>query len=494
MRNNARATLRSYRAAIMYGAAIALIIIPLALSCKLMDLSGLDVTLYPRERSSVIAGNEPVWIEFSEPVKREDAEGAASLESFSGSVAYDVSWEGNRMTLTPTEGWKAGASYALACKGAVKTADGRSFSVSASVAFYAIARSAPPELIAQDPANDAIVSPGAKVTLTFSKPLNPESVSRYVTTSPSASFTATLSPSGTVLTIAPEPAWEGLTRYQWTIKTELTDSSGIPIREECRGYFRVQEDTAPPERPEAFAVDPESAAVTLPLSAMKKKSGILFRFAEAIDSVSFAHQLAVSPDVPLTVRAIDGATFVAYPADSAWDSGTAYRVTVKKGLADAAGNLTTADFLWDFTPSFAALELISITNSPAGPNAVFEGLELESPDPLPIGVNAGPYLHDFIIRFSEPLSATEAERLIAATSLDAVFPLSVGSPSLVSSHLNPDGSVFLRYYDLTLPAVANSGERVIYKLTVEGGSTGFSLDSGSRMESDIALYLESVAP
>lgn len=491
MRNETIAACRLPRARL---AALALALIPLAVSCKLMDLSDLGVTLHPRENASVIADTEPVWIEFSEPVRREDAESAASLKSFSGSVAYDVLWEGNRMTLTPTEGWKAGTAYTLACMGSVKSLDGRSFSLSESVAFYAIARAAPPELIARDPAGDAIVSRDKKVTLTFSKPLNAGDVERYVALSPSAAFTATVSASGTVLTIAPKSSWEGLTRYQWTVRKELSDTEGIPLKEECRGYFRVQDDAAPPVRPEAFAVDPQDASIRLPLSAIAKKSGILFRFAEAIDPASFARQLSITPEISLTVRTIDGSTFLAYPAATEWASGTSYRVTLKKGLADANGNLTTDDLLWDFTPSFAALSLISITNSPDGPNAAFEGNELTATDPLPIGVNAGLYLHDFIIRFSEQLSETETERLIEATTFETVFPLSVRSPSLVSARRNPDGSVFLRYYDLTLPVAADTGERVIYKLSIDGGQSGFSLDSGSRLADDICLYLESVAP
>jgi hypothetical protein len=459
-----------------------------------MDLSDLDVTLYPRENASVIASTEPVWIEFSEPVRHEDAESAVSLKSFTGSVSYDVSWDGNRITLTPTEGWKAGASYTLSCRGAVKVSDGRSFSVSESVAFYAIARSAPPELIARDPADDAIVSRTAKVTLTFSKPLNGSDIERYVAIAPSAAFTAAISDSGTILTIAPKSSWEGLTRYQWTIRDDLTDAEGIPLNNECRGYFRVQDDTTPPERPEVLAVDPQDSSGTYPLSALAKKSGILFRFDEAIDSESFARALSVAPEVPLTVRVVDRSTLLAYPAASEWASGTAYLMTLKKGLSDVSGNLTTEDFTWGFTPSFPALTLLSITNSPEGPNAVFEGDELAASEPLPIGVNAGLYLHDFIIRFSEPLSATETERLIEATSLDAVFPRSIRSPSLVSANRTPEGSVFLRYYDLTLPDAEVVGSRVIYRLSIDGGPSGFSLDSGSRLAGDITVYLESVAP
>jgi hypothetical protein len=459
-----------------------------------MDLSDLGVTLYPRENASVIAGTEPVWIEFSEPVRRESAESAVSLKSFSGSVSYDVSWDGNRMTLTPTEGWKAGASYTLSCRGAVKSSDGRSFPITESVVFYAIIRSAPPELIAREPADDAIVSRTAKVILTFSKSLNCSDIERYVAISPSAAIIAAVSDSGTVLTIAPKSSWEGLSRYQWTIRKELSDAEGIPLKEECRGYFRVQDDIAPPERPEVMAVNSHDASITFPISALAKKSGILFRFAEAINVESFTRALSITPEIPLTVRETDSSTFLAYPATSEWASGTAYRMLLHKGLADVSGNLTTEDFTWDFTPSFPAITLLSITNSPEGPNAVFEGDELVASEPLPIGVNAGPYLHDFILRFSEPLSATETERLIEATSLDAVFPLSVRSPSLVSAHSTSEGSVFLRYYDLTLPDAAVPGERVIYRLSIDGGPSGFSLDSGSRLAGDITLNLESVAP
>lgn len=485
---------RAGRTPCAFFVALALMLVPIAGSCVLIDLSDLGVALYPRDDASVIAGTDPAWIEFSVPVRHEDAECAASLKSFSGSVAYDVSWEGNRMTLTPTEGWKAGTPYTLACKGVVTASDGRTFSVSESVAFFAIARSAPPELIAREPADDAVVSRFDAVTLTFSKPLCAEGIERHIALSPSAAFTATVSASGMVLTIAPKPSWEGLTRYQWTVKNDLPDTEGIALKEELRGYFRVQDDTDPPDRPQAFAVDPRDASVTFPLSAMAKKSGILFRFAEAIDPESFARQLSVTPDISLTARAIDGSTFLAYPAASEWASGTPYRVTLKKGLADVNGNLTTDDFLWEFSPSFAALALISITNSPAGPNAVFEGNELTPTEPLPIGVNAGLYLHDFIIRLSEPLSALETERLIEATSLEAVFPLSVRSPSIACARREPDGSVFLRYHDLTLPDASAAGERVIYRLSIEGGPSGFCLDSGSRLADDISLHLEAVAP
>ncbi len=464
----------------------------LVTACDAIELSKISVTLWPLDDGAVIASADPVWIEFSDDVRQEDAEAATSLKMFSGSVEYDVAWDGRRMTLTPTAGWRAGASYTLKCEGTVASTDGRSFDVGESVTFFAITADAPPVLLDQAPANDAIVSRKTTLSLTFSKPLDPLLIERYVTTSPSCILSVTLSEDGTILTIAPSGEWEGLTRYQWTVLKDLKGKDGVPIKEEYRGSFRVQEDATKPAMPVLTAVDPDDLSLELPLASIQKGSGILFRFTEAMNLESFKKELTITPDLSLTIREINDHSFVACRSDDAWDSGTEYTVTLGKGLSDANGNLTAEDFVWTFTPPYAPLTVVSIMNSPAGTDEVFEGAELLSTEPLPISVQSGIMDHTFVIEFSEPVSPAEAARLLEALTIKRVFPLSAANPDIVAVLPLGDNKVSVHVSGLTLPDDTANGERVLYKMTVKGGKTGFTLDEGNSLEKDFTLYMESL--
>ncbi len=462
--------------------------------CGAVDLDPLELETYPSGDGAIIGADDVVWVEFSESVTRADAEEAARITRDGNALSCDARWEGNRLILDPVEGWEAGARYALSCEGSVETTDGRSFTVRETARFYAITASERAVLLSRDPADDAIVSRDAAITLTFSKPIDGNELARLVTVSPDCAIVRALSASGTILTLRPVDAWEGLTRYRWTVSADLLDREGLPVHDRYSGSFRVQDDTAPPARPAAIGADPEDLSFTFPLDRLERDSGILFAFAEPIAIDDVRNKLSVEPAIALTVRALDERSFLAYPTDGEWESGTDYAITIGNGLSDRSGNLTTEVFEWRARTASNPLAVVSIGNAPAAPDARFEGAELTSTDPLKIGVNEGIFQHRFVVALSSALSATEAARIVDSISLEPVFPLSLASPSLKAAARNDDGSVTLTYYDLELPDDPANGERSIYRLTVAGGQTGFALDDGSRLDSDFSLYLETVTP
>jgi hypothetical protein len=470
------------------------LIATLIAGCDAVNLDPLDVTTYPAGSDAVIGADDAVWVEFSESVRRGDAEEATRITREGDAVSCDASWKGNRLTLDPVEGWEAGTRYTLSCEGTVETADGRSFTIRETARFYAVSASARAVLLSRDPVDDAIVSRDAAIVLTFSKPLDGNDLARLVTVSPDCEIERALSVAGTVLTLRPVDSWEGLTRYRWTVSSDLLDGEGLPIHDRYSGSFRVQDDTAAPERPSAIGADPEDISFTVPLDRLERDSGILFAFAEPIGIEDLRKKLSVEPSISLTVRALDERRFLFYPTDGEWKSGMEYAVTIGKGFQDRSGNLTTEDFEWKVRTASNPLAVVSIGNAPATPDAVFEGAELASTDPLKIAVNDGLLQHRFVIAFSSPLSATEAARLVDSVSLEPVFPLSLSSPSLKSVARNDDGTVTLTWYDLELPDDPANGERSIYRLAIAGGQTGFALDDGSALESDFSLCLETVTP
>ena len=474
--------------------AVSLAVALLLSGCNVVDLDSLELTTNPSGDGAVLGADDVVWIEFSESVKRVDAEEVARITRDGNAVSCDARWEGNRLILDPVGGWEAGMRHTLSCEGSVETMDGRSFTVRETARFYAVSSSAQAVLLSCDPADDAIVSRDAAITLTFSKPIDGNELARLVTVSPDCAIVRALSASGTLLTLRPVDAWEGLMRYRWTVSADLRDREGLPVHDRYSGSFRVQDDTAPPARPAAIGADPENITFTFPLDRLECDSGILFVFTEpmAIDEVR--KKLSVDPAIGLTVRAIDEKRFLAYPTDGAWVSGTEYAITFGKGLSDRSGNLTTEDFEWRAKTSSGPLTVVSIGNSPAAPDARFEGAELASTDPLKIGVNGGIFQHRFVVALSSALSAAEAARLVDSISLEPVFPLSLASPSLKAAARNDDGSVTLTYYDLELPDDPANGERSIYRLTIAGGQAGFALDDGSALDSDFSIYLETVTP
>jgi len=465
-----------------------------SISCRnqVIDLTELDVNTYPNINGTVISPETPVWIEFSEDVEHAKTEKNVAVKNFSGSVGCDTTWIGNRLILTPLEGWTPGVIYTLSCSGTIETTDNLTFTVGESVSFYASSTAMPPSLVSWTPVNDGIIERNGTVTLDFSKAIASGFLEQFITVSPDHDITLTLSGDGRSVVIAPVGEWAGLTRYQWNVSSELLDTEGIKVRKDYSGYFRTQTDTIAPENPTVWAVDALDPSVKRPLEETGLNMGLLFEFNEPIDFEVFKKRLKTEPSLTMAYRIVNDASIIAYPPEASWVPGQEYKISLLKGISDTAGNETTEDYVFTLTAAIPVLSVVSITNSPETPQENFLPADFESVDPLKFGVNNGDLQHFFDIKFSAPISQTEAERLVAAINLEGVFPNYVTSPTLLLATVMAGDTLHLQYADFTLPEASKPYERVYYKLTINGGKQGFTLDNGSQLADDFILKLEAI--
>jgi hypothetical protein len=463
-------------------------------SCDMFDLSNLDINSYPGSQKSVIGTDESVWLEFSTEMNKKETEAITSVKNSAGTVAFDTVWQGKRLIITPLAEWSPGVLYTLACEGKLKTKKGLSFTVYHVVDFYAGSADAPPVLIACTPIEDAIIERNVPIELVFSKSISSELIDQYITVSPSNEISIALSMDARTVTISPETEWMGLTRYQWQVSNALKDTDGIQILQQYSGHFRTQTDLIPPQEPTLSAVDIHDVSIPYPLTTLTNGMGLLFDFTEEINIDSFEEKLKFEPSFTPTLRDINGSSILVYPENKSWIPGETYTVTIETGLADVAGNLTTTEYEFAFTPANSVMEIVSISNTPALPVPVFYESDFDANVPLQIGVNAGTLEHSFAIRFSQEFTSREAESLLDSVSLEGYFPYDIGSPTLINATMSsPGDTITLQYDNFSLPDGSIGDECYYYKFVIKGENQGFVLEDGSMMSSDFSILLEAIA-
>jgi len=80
-------------------------------------------------------------------------------------------------------------------------------------------------------------SPSAPVTVSFPTRMNPESVERLISVTPSTAISASWDVTGSLLTVSPRTAWEPGTYYTVTVEAGALDESGRPLERRIRAAF-----------------------------------------------------------------------------------------------------------------------------------------------------------------------------------------------------------------------------------------------------------------
>lgn len=457
-------------------------------------MSELSVTLNPSINGAILTSTDSTWIEFNMPVLHEDTEKIISLKTFNGSILYETEWTGNRLSLTPTEGWSPGVLYSFSCDGIIKTINGLSFTVNESVSFYVVSSAPPPVLLSYSPGEDSICDRDMTISLVFNKPIRANNLSDYITITPSHQIDISLSNDMETVVVSPIGEWEGLERYTWSVSDELLDTEGIKAIKRYSGSFRTLADVVPPGNPSVFAVDLQNVELRQSIELLDNDMGLLFAFDEDIDTENFRKQFSIEPDINPVFRVLNDTSIIVYPENNTWIPGKEYSVSIKKGFMDISGNKTNEDYAFTVTSRIPALQIISIANLPDLPDASFEGNELLSKTPLKIGLNALELNHTFTIRLSRQITREEAERFADCVSIEGLFPGYVSNATLTFVQItgNSDDRIRMTYKFPKLDSLIPS-ERIYYKLTIKGGSGGFVTDDGSYFLDDFILFLERVA-
>lgn len=461
------------------------------MACGIADVSTLDLSMNPSIDLTVLGEGEEVWVDFGRDVDRPRAERCVAVRDGSGSISFDVSWSGSRMTVLPAEAWSPGIRYELVCDGTVYAEDGRSFPVRKSVRFFQQSSSPGPDLVSWSPPDDAIVGNAEPIALRFSGKVDGAMLERHISVSPSRDLLFGIVDDGCTIIVSPVDGWVGMTRYRWSVADTLTDVEGKSLGSSGTGTFRTYTDNKPAGQPAVFAVETSDAATRYPIASMARGMGILLSFPEPIDTGTLRRRFTIEPVVDVAFRDINSSEVMVFPDGDDWMPGGEYSATIMEGVEDRAGNATTESFSFGFPVAIPVIEVVSIANVPPLAHEPFIGEDLSSGDPLSIGIDISMKSHTFTIVLSESFTPVEAERLVKSISVHSFFPDDAGNPMLSSilPVYEKQNSITLDFTGFLNPG-SNPEERYLYKLSIAGGEQGFSLDNGARLSEDFELLLE----
>ena len=204
-----------------------------------------------------------------------------------------------------------------------------------------------PTVTMKSPAAGASEVPAAaEVVATFSRPLDPTTVTESTFTLTAAggpAVSADVSASGSKATLTPRAPLEPGTVYMATLTTGVKDSSGIALAQNVTWTFTT--DGTPPT---ITGRSPAEGTTDAPTMAK-----VVATFDEPIDpetvtGTSFTLTGPGGAPVAAAVSA-SGTTATLTPAAPFLAPETAYTVTLTTGVSDVSGNALAADESWTFT-------------------------------------------------------------------------------------------------------------------------------------------------
>jgi len=487
-------------------------------ACELVNLDQLDCATYPASPGAVLGETTSVWIEFSSPVVKSEAELLLKVLSPAGNLQGDPSWEGNRLLLTPRAAYEPGVRYVLSFSGEIGTEDGRRFPVSRTVPFFSVTSGLPARLQAADPVPGAAAAGTATLSFTFTKAMDATaSAGDFFTLAPRADFTSEWTDGDTRLVVRPRSHWSPLTLYSWTISTGLRDAAGIALLREYEGSFLIQNPSAP--APVVAALKPalNSAEDGFPpagdalLPGARLDSWIGYRDAiriefsvpdspaaddpARVDFASLQTAFRLSPSVPGSLHCVktDGGRdecFVFAPdPGQRYLMDTVYHLTISRDLANAEGVAMENEFEAWFTPDLPAVSVEQIAIS----NADFQDLNLTVPKEgfnsyieRDASVLAGYSPDYYTIRFNDDfhIAPEDVYSLADNVELTRVFP-ETGGPYEKRNAVYLEGSppgLTVAFWGVP----ADYG--TVFRLRVKGGPAGVVDARGSYLPRDVFIY------
>ncbi len=472
----------------------------LALSgCALIDLSGFPVTTWPTASDGVLASAANVWVQFPEPVDRAAVEPFLTVTAAGQSMAGDLSWDSNRLIFTPVTPFASGVRHVLRLQGAVKTVAGRTFDELVIVPFYVRTDEPPPIISTVTPAEGAVVSGGALLSLGFSEPMDTALFRDSFAVSPSTDFLVSWNAGHTVAMISPTVRWAVETLYSWSVASACKSESGVAVARVWSGTFLVQADAiSPVVLPPGRALVSGATVSPLPggLSDLLRGDSMLLSFSEDVDLSTLETAFSLSPAVAGTIRRVSPGTFVFVPADD-WTMGQEYVLTISTDLKDLAGNPLPSPYRQVFTPAVpvqTVTEIDLVGNLTDTPVYVTGQLNNNTPYLLNWEIGAPPdsaLVLTVTLHFSQPYDDAHKQALVSAVRFAGFYPDTVISPQVTQVSWSGPRTVSISYIGFARSANTPSLQRLYYKLTVTSGPEQTGNQEGAFLKDPVTVLLES---
>jgi hypothetical protein len=294
----------------------------------------------------------------------------------------------------------------------------------------------PPQVSSTTPAQGATtVTLNATITATFSKPMNPSTISAtsFLVAGPggaSVAGTVTYAAAGSVATFTPAARLAYDVVYTATITTAATDQAS-PVNPLAANYMWTFTSVAAPAPPTVISTTPATGATGIPVNQALSATFSVGMNSATIDAATFTVAgpggVAVAGTVGYTASG-SVATFT--PAASLAYS-TLYTATITTGATNSAGTPLAGSYVWTFKTgtATAAPTVISTVpvNQAAGvpPNRAISAVFSEAMSPSTINAAT------FTLAGPRGAAVTGVVTYIAAGSIATFTPAAALAPNLL---------------------------------------------------------------
>jgi hypothetical protein len=266
------------------------------------------------------------------------------------------------MRFVPAEGFEKNRKYAAVLSTSAEDDAGVSLDEEFRLAFTTKAEDDRPALLSIVPSDGAAMNDRyASVVMTFSEPIDRDSLYSAFSLSPAARGRFDWSSGDAVCAFVPLEPYSWQTEYSLAIQNTVSDLSGNSLAKANKSRFTIGTDTTPPSvlklanavngAEGAIALTPSLASEASPVYASGWEStwGLVLRFSESVERDGLESQLLIEPAWSYAIddSAALGSAFVLKPQERL-TRGTLYSITIRKGIKDAQGNASVADAVYKF--------------------------------------------------------------------------------------------------------------------------------------------------
>jgi hypothetical protein len=440
-------------------------------------------------------------------MKEIESQEVLSVSSPGQQVEGDLRWEGNALSFTPLEGWKAGRRYLLALSGQVYAADGRVLRLAEYIPFYAMSRAALPRVLSFSPPDGASVgvSPetGLSLTLNFSEPMDRRSTEKGFSLEGVTDPEFRWEDDDRLLRVLPSRRLSPWSVYRWTLEDALS-REGAPLAKSLSARLVTGADRLIPRVTEVFPMIPSGPpdageeagnAAIVPWSGtgagleqgLGSGQGIGVCFNKPMDRESLSRAVRIEPSLPGRTEVLTESLLVFVP-DRDGEGETVYTLVVSADTRDRSGLTLGEDHTVFFTPDIPFLEITGISL-----NGI--SLPLGGEDPLQCRIpleDSYKELLEISLHFSLPFSREAAVEAALGISLEPWFPGILGPVSLKSAVWSLSEDAFEMEWEGLTPG--ENREPHYYRLSIPGGKNGVTNGRGSTMKESRIIYIEAAKP
>ena len=458
-------------------------------SCGFIDLRFITVHIEPEEMDSLLPEKySPVILKFDTEMIHNEAESIIQINSGLGAVNGDKIWRGNELYFIPISGWTPGIRYTLNLTGTLRSADGRELRLERYVPFYAVNKNTPPMLDWHYPANGASTGVNnLSFEFHFSQSMDKLSAETALILEGVGNKKFQWSSDDKVLTVTIDKALNPWLVYRWNIKDTAKSIDGVPLPKTYTGYFTTDFDQTLPYVKNIYPVM-NSNGRWHPTGADIEKG------LEYGDSIAVSFNKAMGENVLKSIRfepsLMGRAEYltedsIVYIFSKSPEPETIYTLIVSSEAKDNEGLKIGVDYKINFTPNIPYLNILSFVVD----NDLFIEDFSVSNIVLPVKIDPATGELFFSIRFSFPFNLGNKQNTPQRITLTPFFPKALSPVALKYVNWIFNDRMYMCWEGLT---ATDSVIPNFYKITIPGGKSGISSDTGIFMKEDLIIYLEAV--